>query len=191
MKRDAVICSLILLYCLAVGLFMLKPNFILAKPALEKGRVKSVSTVSFSAARDVPDPNQIFALANKERVSRGVDALVANEKLGDIAADRAADMVKRKYYAHKDPDGAYYYDLFPSYNISAKYSCENLDLIFIPDSRTVVTDWLTSNKGHRECMLNRSLTQAGYAAMEMTYINYNGQEIPAYLVVAIHTAELR
>lgn len=191
MRRDMRVCVVIALYCLGVAIFSFYLPMASTQQPKPSQAVKAASTVSFTQQSEVLDPNQIFALVNKERLKNSSVALVANEKLGTIATTRASDMVKRQYYAHKDPDGKYYSDYFGQNGITADYSCENLDLIFIPDGRTVITDWLASNSGHRECILNNNLTQAGYAAVKMTYIGYSGKEIPAYLVVAIHTTDLR
>lgn len=148
------------------------------------------NTVVFKPSPDAPDPNQIFKLVNIARNTAGVPPLRANKDLATIAQTRAADMVQRQYYAHKSPDGAYYYDLFPGYGLDPDYSCENLDLVFVPDSQSVLPEWLGSIKGHRECVLNSSLVEAGYATAKLTLIDFNGNASSAYVVVAIHSTVL-
>ncbi len=188
------ICALIFAYCMAVGLFTLKPQLIMADaavPAVVAAQPIATEPIHFETTPDSPDPNQVFDLVNKERTAQGSPALVANAKLAKVAKERAVDMAKRQYYAHKSPDGQYYYDLFPSENVNVEYSCENLDITFVPDISQFISEWSASVKGHRECMNNPKLTQAGYAVTKMMLIEYDGQQTPAYLVVAIHATELQ
>lgn len=143
----------------------------------------------FDISLDSPDPNETLILVNEERHSLSLPALEANQKLAQVAQKRAADMVEHKYYAHKNPDGKYYFDYFKEYKINAGYSCENLDLVFVPDQAMVIKEWMASLKGHRGCMINNQTTKAGYATTKLSLVNYDGTETTAYLVVAIH-AEL-
>lgn len=66
------------------------------------------------------------------------------------------------------------------------YSCENLSLVFVPDSEEFIKQWLTSTQGHRECMTNPDLTTAGYAVTKMMLLQHGGTQTTAYVVVAIH-----
>lgn len=189
MKRDGLICALIFAYCMAVGMFTLRPQLLMADPQISLPE-EAVQGVQFASFPNSPDPNHVFELVNKERLLQGSLVLKANAKLGVVAAERAADMAKRQYYAHKNPDGQYYYDLFPLHGVSAHYSCENLDIVFVPDITMFTREWLASTKGHRNCMINPTLTEAGYAVTKMMLLEYGGKEVPAYLVVAIHTTNL-
>lgn len=148
----------------------------------------------------VPDPTQtvtpydtkleaprILELVNETREAHGLRPLKEDTRLTQIAYARAEDMSKNDYYAHKNPaTGKYYYDLFPSWKIKADYSCENLDVEFTVDESQYVKDWYQSTKGHKECMLNKNVTSAGYAA-----IPFGDQRTSTiYIVVAIHTTSL-
>ncbi len=190
MKQKVFLFTLILAYFLGVGLLMARPQYINADTEVLAVKAEATQEVHFSKLTNAVDPNQVFGLVNKERAARGIAPLVANEKLGAVAASRATDMAKRQYYAHKNPDGKYFYDLLPDYGVSADYSCENLDLVFVPNSQTFVDEWLASTKGHKECMLSSNVKAAGYAAVKMTYLDYRGHATPAYLVVAIHSTQL-
>jgi uncharacterized protein YkwD len=116
---------------------------------------------------------------------------VPNQKLGELAAMRASDMVSRQYYAHKNPDGKYYYDYFSAKDISTDYSCENLDLVIAPSPEIAVNEWLASTKGHRDCLVRADLTQAGYATSKLTILDHLGGQTTAYVVVAIHSTEVK
>lgn len=191
-KRDWFVCLAVVAYCLMVGLFTLRPELILADSIAAAPAPVEVTEppVKFTQLADSPDPNAVFELINQTRVQNGAQALVSNGRLAKVAAERAADMAARQYYAHKNPDGQYYYDLFPSLDIQADYSCENLDIVFVPDINMFVEQWMASTKGHRNCVVNPSLKYAGYAVTKMTLLEYGGKLTPAYLVVAIHTTDL-
>lgn len=143
--------------------------------------------VMFAATVDAPNPNDIMDLVNKTRKDKGLAPFVADEHLGELAAARAEDMAKRQYYAHRNPDGEYYYDLLRSYGIDSNYSCENLDLTFSPNISKFINDWTVSTKGHRECLLTEGNLKAGYATKKFTLVQYGGIETTAYVVVAIHS----
>ncbi len=183
-------CLMIFAYCLGVVLFSFSSKSTLANQSAPPQAVKSASTFRFASSADAPDPNQVLDLINKERLTQGQAGLVANEKLGSVASARATDMAKRQYYAHKAPDGKYYYDYMAASNINVDYSCENLDMIFVPDTTIIINDWLASNKGHSECMLSNQVTQAGYAVIKTVDVDFNGKQSPAYIVVAIHTTDI-
>ena len=191
MRQEFWVCVIISLYCLIVTIFGLYPEFTFARQPTKIPTVKAASIVRFMEQAGAPDPNNVLRLVNKERVSLGNSALIADYKLGKLAADRAADMVSYQYYAHKNPDGKYYYDFFADQDISVDYSCENLDIVFVADSTKFIAEWLSSSKGHRECMLDKNLVYAGYAVTQMTRLDNNGKEATAYLAVAIHTTEIR
>lgn len=192
MRRDYLVCSVILAYCLFAVYFLYTAFVpITASSYIKTPEVLASSDVKFAALPDAPDPNQVFELANKTRADQGSNPLIADEKLGKVAAARASDMVQRQYYAHKSPDGKYYYDLFPEHGINSEYNCENLDLVFVPRIEMFIDEWMTSTKGHRDCLINPKLTAAGYAATKLMLIDYFGKETAAYLVVAIHTTDLK
>lgn len=127
---------------------------------------------------------QIFQLVNEQRKQAGLAPLVENPKLTAVAQARAEDMAKNQYYSHVDPQGKYYYDLFAKRGFNADYSCENLDVEFTTDEWRYVSDWLESTKGHKECMLNNRVSQAGYG------LSLFGDSDDIYLVVGIHATEL-
>ncbi len=148
------------------------------------GTVLSSSTVRFDQTTTGPDINLIFEEANHVRLKNGLTPLKPNLKLANIANVRAQDMAKRNYYDHKNPDGQYYYNYLPQLGFDNKnFSCENLDLQFTVLASQYVNDWLSSSKGHRECMLNAKISDAGYAVAESHQVE-GGQT--AYIVVAIH-----
>lgn len=140
--------------------------------------------ITFPSQQGVPDPNDVFDAVNQARTAQGLPVLQKDAALTRVAQERAADMQKRAYYAHKNPDGLMYYDILFQQRVGFNYSCENLDLQFITPTANFVNDWMNSNTGHRECMLNVTADRAGYA---ITTIDMdNGAS--AYIVVAIHAS---
>lgn len=133
------------------------------------------------------EANQILQLVNNERQRLRLPKLASDPRLVAVAEARAKDMTDNQYYAHINQDGKYFDDLFPSFNFKADYSCENLDIEFTTTESVYVNDWLESTKGHRECMLHKDTSTAGYAATVFGETQ-NGK---IYLVVGIHATELK
>lgn len=159
-----------------------------APSAAAPGVHKTDEPVTFSVQNGALDPNLTFELVNRTRKHNGLAELRASRLLGAVAAERAADMSTRQYYAHQSPDGTYYYDKFAGHGITAGYSCENLDLTFVPNQERVIYEWMSSSQGHRNCMLSPEVTHAGYASTQLNLVQYDGSITTAYLVVAIHAS---
>jgi uncharacterized protein YkwD len=190
-RRDTWFLAGIIMYCLAVALFTFWPDLSFSSKKIPAQSVQAATTVRFAVEPDSPDPNELLTLVNQQRVQQGLPVVVANEKLASVASTRAADMVLRQYYAHKDLGGKYYYDYFADHGVEVSYSCENLDMLFVADNSQAIRDWLASNKGHRECLLNPNITTAGYAIVPTTRLNHQENETSAYIVVVIHSTSLR
>jgi uncharacterized protein YkwD len=125
---------------------------------------------------------QLLNGINSERTKHGLTALLADESLTTVAKQRANSMHAGKYYAHQDPiTGDFYYDLLGRQGVRYGYSCENLDLSTSVNPSSYVADWLSSNKGHKDCMLNKSVSKIGLAIMHTQ--TFGEQQ---YIVVAIH-----
>ena len=133
----------------------------------------------------LPSADAVFDIVNANRTANNLEPLVKNVNLTKLANDRAADMVARNYYAHKNPDGYMFFDLLEQQNYQTGFACENLDLSFINDPNQYVNDWKNSAKGHKECMLDSRLTDAGYAIVAFDPSD-SVDGIEEYIVVAIH-----
>lgn len=192
MRRESFFIGVIMAYLLVIAGFTLHPQLLYGETAGTTAAEQFVDTtpVRFEVLPDSPDPNEVFKLVNDQRMAEGQKPLVADAKLGAIALERAKDMAVRQYYAHKNPDGKYYYDLFPKYDVHSEYSCENLDIVFVPDATEFIKEWTASVK-HHACMVHPKTNKAGFAATKMMLVEYGGKEVPAYLVVGIHSTTLR
>lgn len=159
-----------------------------ATTAAAPGQIYGESSYSFPVRDGAPDPNETLKLVNEERKAFSLPELAADERLGAVAMARAKDMASRQYYAHRDPDGRYYFDYFKEFGITTGFNCENLDLVFVPSEELVINEWKASLKGHRGCMMHPDVVEAGYATTKLTLIDFYGGQTTAYLVVAIHAS---
>ena len=185
-----VLCFIVMHILFVSYLFLRQINTVKANDnQTTQQQVLSATTVKFKELSGKPSPNEIFERVNAIRVESGLEPLTPNTKLAEVAEARAKDMSNRGYYAHKSPDGLYYYDyLKDGFSSGSSYSCENLDLGFTLSADTYVSDWLNSDKGHRKCMLENRVTDAGYAVATIDKLS-GGQ--PAYVIVAIHAQAIK
>lgn len=137
----------------------------------------------------IPSVDEVFDKVNAQRVKNGVEPLIKNSVLTEIAQARARDMNAQNYYAHENKNGLYFYDLIKQKNYSVGFACENLDMSFSTSTSSYVADWMNSRDGHRECLIDNRITDAGYALVAIGD-KENSIDEKAYLAVAIH-AEIR
>jgi uncharacterized protein YkwD len=145
--------------------------------------------VTFPVSNDAADPNKVLDLVNKLRRDNGLEPLVGDLQLSKLASDRADDMVNRGYYAHKNPDGKNFFDLMTDGGYAPHYACENLSLEPSKSETVSYDGWLTSTRGHKECMLEPSVSRAGYASRKLYELPTSQGMTSYYLVVAIHASQ--
>lgn len=78
-------------------------SFLTIKPKSDETVDLGFKTTEFSANLNME--NQLVALVNKERTSRGLNALKTDETLKEVGRGHSADMFKRGYFAHNSPEG--------------------------------------------------------------------------------------
>jgi len=145
---------------------------------------------AFTEIPSLPSPNAVYDTVNTVRLQHGLQPLQRNDALAALAQERAEDMAVNRYYAHRGPDGLAFDQLLQQDGYDIDYGCENLDLDFTLTASTYVNAWLASHAGHRECLLNPTVTDAGYAVSVIA--NNSPTDIKSYVVVAIHaTAPIR
>lgn len=108
---------------------------------------------------------RIFDLVNAQRRRLGLQALVYNEQLDQMAKIQARDMARFEKMAHVLPQS----DL-PTLADRARYTgyvygrlAENVALGY-PSAEAVVQGWMGS-QGHRENILNREVVETGVGVM--------------------------
>lgn len=124
--------------------------------------------VSFESICEYPDLDEatkekyvkrVFELVNKERVKAGVQPLILNEKLCDMARFKLNEMDELGYFDHKSPVyGSPGQMAKTLYGIDYKLFGENLATSSTPES--AMAAWMGS-EGHRANILNPKYTQIG------------------------------
>ncbi|MEK4424103.1 CAP and S-layer homology domain-containing protein [Solibacillus sp. FSL K6-1523] len=103
--------------------------------------------------------NQVVALINEIRVSKGLNALVQDSALSQLAIIKAQDMIKRGYFDHTSPFYGDPWDMAMLFDYDYVSFAENLARNFSTPKQTVDA-WLASPT-HRENLLNAHYTTTG------------------------------
>jgi uncharacterized protein YkwD len=122
---------------------------------------------------------------NATRAKDGLGKLSQSAELDAIAQQRASDMAKNSYYSHKAADGSDFSKLLKDSGYGYNLACENLNMSATPSANVYVQTWLSSNLGHRECMLGETYTKAGYAVA--TIKSMADIDIDQQVIVAIYS----
>src|ERR1035437_8049664 len=104
---------------------------------------------------------QLLILTNQQRQNNNLAALTDNSELDQAAANKAADMFSKDYWAHNAPDGTTPWVFIKSAGYSYIYAGENLARGFnsAPD---VITAWMNSPE-HRQNVLSPNYQNVGFA----------------------------
>lgn len=114
----------------------------------------SASTVDISSME-----HKVLDLVNTERVNNGLNPLVWNEQLAEVARAHSYDMAARNFFDHNNPDGLSPFERIANYGIQYSVAAENIaEGQSSPEA--VMQAWMNS-PGHRENILNPSLTELG------------------------------
>lgn len=111
-------------------------------------------------------PEEIIRLTNEKRQSQGLSPVILNSQLSAAAAQKAADMFARNYWAHVSPIGTQPWYFITQAGYSYRYAGENLARDF-SDSKSVVEAWIAS-PSHRENLLNGHYQDIGVAVVDGT-----------------------
>lgn len=103
--------------------------------------------------------NQVVALINEIRVSKGLNALDQDPALSQLAIIKAQDMIKRGYFDHTSPFYGDPWDMAMLFDYEYVSFGENLARNFKTPKQTVDA-WLASPT-HRENLLNAHYTTTG------------------------------
>ncbi|QJW45446.1 serine protease [bacterium BFN5] len=104
------------------------------------------------------EKQQAFTLLNQDRAANGLPALTLNSKLTSLADAYAADMIKRGYFSHYNPEGQSPFDRMNNAGISYRTAGENLA---INTSVSAAETAFMKSSGHRANILNSSYTDVG------------------------------
>ncbi len=129
-------------------------------------QVVAAPTISTTTTAGEDISTQAFAqssilLVNQARHDAGLEPLVENPVLTEIARSYSRRMAAEGFYGHEDPQGRDVTDRIVDAGYLAQISAENI-AAGQPDPETVVDGWLNS-PGHRANILNPDLREIGQA----------------------------
>jgi cysteine-rich secretory family protein/TerD domain-containing protein len=107
---------------------------------------------------------EVVERTNAERARHGLAPLTTDARLGAAAQAHSADMVRRGFFAHENPDGKQVWDRAVAAGYAYRKVAENI----AAGQRTaeeVVRGWMES-PGHRANILDRDLSQIGVGRAE-------------------------
>lgn len=141
-------------------------GFITIKPPQQGEAPEGGVKLNFTTNEATPDPaaeEGMLALVNKERTSRGLEALVMDEALRSLARDHADDMFKRGYFSHVTPAGKDPFARMRDAGIVFGLAGENLALAPTLD---IAHDGLMNSPGHRANILNGGFRKVGIGVLD-------------------------
>src|SRR4030042_592071 len=107
--------------------------------------------------------DEIVALTNQRRQSNGFSLLQTNSSLSQAAANKAAYMFTKDYWAHNAPDGTTPWVFFNQVGYNYRYAGENLARDF-GDSGSIISAWMNSPT-HKDNILSDHYNEIGVAVV--------------------------
>lgn len=114
---------------------------------------------------------QLLVLTNQKRQENGISPLSLNDNLSQAAANKAADMFSKNYWAHNAPDGTTPWVFIKGAGYNYIYAGENLARGF-NNATEVVNAWMASPE-HKKNMLSSNYQNVGFA---VSTGNLSGEE---------------
>lgn len=105
--------------------------------------------------------SQVVNIVNQERAKAGLPALQSDDRLANMAMDKAKDMYTNNYFDHQSPTYGSPFDMMNQYQIKYGYAGENIAKGQQSPAQ-VMQDWMNS-QGHRENIMNPNFTHIGVA----------------------------
>lgn len=107
------------------------------------------------------DVNELIALSNSERISRGLDPLVLDCRLIEAAKKKGEDMLDKDYWAHYGPNGETPWQFILASGYEYLSAGENLAKDFT-SAAPIHSAWMDS-PSHRSNIINPSFINIGIA----------------------------
>lgn len=111
-------------------------------------------------------PEEIIRLTNAQRAAAGLSEVKLDSQLSAAAAQKAADMFARNYWAHVSPIGTQPWYFITNAGYSYRYAGENLARDF-SDAKSVVDAWVASPT-HRDNLMNSHYQDIGITVVDGT-----------------------
>lgn len=131
-------------------------TFLTIEPKTNESVDLGFKTSDFTPRPDLEQ--QMIALVNNERVSRGFKALTYDPNLQVIAREHSADMFTRGYFSHYSPEGKTVADRAAAHNIDYQVIGENL--AYAP-TLELAHNGLMNSPGHRANILSPDYNKIG------------------------------
>ena len=114
-----------------------------------------------------------FDLVNDVRVNLGLDALITDASLLEVARAHSQDMVDRDFFDHVNPDGESPFDRMGNAGITYTTAGENIawNQGFANPATTAVDGWIDS-PGHYTNMINDRYTHTGMGVAGNDNVGY-------------------
>lgn len=129
-----------------------------ATQSKNNGSDSGSSSGNTSTNGSASEKQQAFTLLNQDRAANGLPALTLNSQLTSLADAYAADMIKRGYFSHYNPEGESPFDRMDKAGITYTAAAENLA---INTSVAAAQTAFMNSSGHRANILNSSYTDVG------------------------------
>lgn len=136
-------------------------NFLTVEPGADEIVNLNFKTKNFSI--DTTAEQEMFALVNKQRASRGFSATTLDIKLRETARNHCKDMFVRGYFSHYTPEGLSPFDRMAQADITYTYAGENLALA---PNVTVAMQGLMQSPGHRANILSANFGKLGAGVID-------------------------
>ena len=143
------------------GLSQESLTFLTIKPKTNERINLGFQTKEFNVDPDTE--NSMILLVNKERISRGINKLIFDEKLRDAGRLHSKDMFDRGYFSHYSPEGL---------SVAERASKQNIDFLVIGEnlafapSLELAHQGLMNSEGHRANILSTDFGKIGVGAMD-------------------------
>lgn len=106
--------------------------------------------------------DEVVRLINRERTSRGLQALTVNWELARVARYKSQDMIDKNYFSHTSPTYGSPFTMMQNFGLRFSAAAENI-AYGQRTAQEVVNAWMNS-AGHRANILSASYTQTGVGA---------------------------
>jgi uncharacterized YkwD family protein len=109
------------------------------------------------------DERTMIQLVNKEREKMGLDPLLVNMSLVELARMKSQDMIDHDYFGHQSPTYGSPFDMMKSAGIQYRTAGENLAGAHTVE---IAHHNLMNSPGHRQNILNSAFTHVGVGVVK-------------------------
>ncbi|MGB9880873.1 MAG: CAP domain-containing protein [Anaerolineae bacterium] len=133
---------------------------------------KSKQQLPYKEGDPVPEwEKRIVELINAEREKAGLNKLLVDPVLTEVARDRGRDMITRDYYSHYTPEGEGVWDWLGKRGYTYVHVAENLS--GGRESPEVYHHGFMNSQGHRDNILRPGLTHVGVGVVRgLAYFDF-------------------